>query len=217
MKTSSILISLSLGFISAIAPLLTAQANPDLQQQADEIAAHLTRAMDTSAQAAANPGVANVRMSTCVVQFQDVGSASDDAIYLYQEQFVQPQPDQPYRQRFLQIAPHPASQSVQSLAYKPAVLEDWVGLCDRPLADRTVSAEALGEPICSVFLRPFGTGYLGRTPIGGCPANFRGAVRITNHIVLHENGMSTWDRGFDAEGRQVWGAADQAYEFRWTE
>jgi hypothetical protein len=217
MKKPSVIVSLSLGFIGAIAPLLAAQANPDLQQQADEIATYLTRTMDTSAQAAANPGVANVQMTACVVQLQDLGSASDDAIYLYQEQFVQPRIDQPYRQRFLQITPHSPSQSVRSLAYKPAVLEDWVGLCDRSLADRTVSLDALGEPICSVFLRPFGTGYLGRTPIGGCPANFRGAVRITNHIVLHENGMNTWDRGFDAEGRQVWGAEDQAYEFRWTE
>jgi hypothetical protein len=29
--------------------------------------------------------------------------------------------------------------------------------------------------------------------------------------------MDTWDRGFDEEGNQVWGAENQGYQFRWVQ
>jgi len=53
---------------------------------------------------------------------------------------------------------------------------------------------------------------MGETSAGGCPSDYKGAVRITNQV-LHEAGMNTWDRGFDATGNQVWGAKDKPYQF----
>jgi CpeT protein len=32
-------------------------------------------------------------------------------------------------------------------------------------------------------------------------------------VLLESTRMSSWDRGFDAEGRQVWGATGGAYVF----
>lgn len=195
---------------------LPVQANPELEAQAEEIVSYLVGQMDTSAQAAANEGSAAVRMTTCVIQVEDSEVEADEAegTYLYQEQALMAQLDQPYRQRFLQIVPHELSQSVRSHSYKPSNPDAWVGLCNQPEAARVVPVADLGESVCNVFLRPAASGYLGKTPIGGCPADFRGAVRITNQVLLYEQGMNTWDRGFDAEGNQVWGAADAAYQFR---
>jgi hypothetical protein len=59
--------------------------------------------------------------------------------------------------------------------------------------------------------------YVGETQPGGCPANVRGAVKITNTIILNSAGMETWDRGFDANGKQVWGAQDESYQYRWLQ
>ncbi|NEO03426.1 MAG: hypothetical protein F6K50_51450 [Moorea sp. SIO3I7] len=59
--------------------------------------------------------------------------------------------------------------------------------------------------------------YIGQTPEDGCPTNYRGAVSITNTIILHKEGMDTLDRGFDAAGNLVWGAKDLPYQFRWVE
>jgi hypothetical protein len=28
--------------------------------------------------------------------------------------------------------------------------------------------------------------------------------------------MDTWDRGFDANGNQVWGADGESYQYRWV-
>ncbi|MGP1381942.1 MAG: chromophore lyase CpcT/CpeT [Thainema sp.] len=207
------------GVAIALLPILFSwpvQANPDLESQADEIVSYLVGQMDTSAQAAASEETAAVQMTTCVIQVEasETGSRDGQGTYLYQEQALMAQLEQPYRQRFLQIVPHELSQSVRSHSYKPSHPAAWIGLCDRPEANRMVPAADLGESVCDVFLRPVPSGYLGKTPIGGCPADFRGAVRITNQVLLHAQGMNTWDRGFDADGNQVWGAEDTAYQFR---
>lgn len=194
----------------AIGELATAAT---LEQQATAIADRLEGVMDTSAQARANPNFSHVRMVTCRVSLSRAGDLPASTILMYQEQALSTKLGQPYRQRFLQIGPSPYSQSVRSLAFRPSNPNQWINFCNRPTRDRILSQRDLGTPICSVFLRQVGPDYVGNTPIDGCPAQVRGAVRITNHIVLHQTGMTTWDRGYDATGKQVWGAQTEAYQF----
>jgi hypothetical protein len=44
----------------------------------------------------------------------------------------------------------------------------------------------------------------------------RGASYATSEVVLRDDGLDTWDRGFDDAGKQVWGATKGAYQFRRT-
>jgi hypothetical protein len=185
-----------------------------VDRQTEEVVDRLVGVMDTSAQAASNSKVANVRMTTCRVNVTNALPQDAAAIFLYQEQGLAQNLDKPYRQRFLRIAPSRYSQSVESLSFRPIELATWVGFCNQPDSARVVQRRELGQPVCSVFLRKAGTAYVGSTPIDGCPAKVRGAVRITNRVILHETGMDTWDRGFDAEGKQVWGAESDSYQFR---
>jgi hypothetical protein len=190
-------------------------SNPALNQQVEEVASRLEGVMDTSAQAAINSKAPNVRMTTCRIQVTDVASANaDESIFLYQEQALSQDLSKPYRQRFLQLSPSLYSQSVRSRSFKPANPSAWTGLCNKPTADRTIQFKDLGNPVCNVFLKRSGNDYIGNTPIDGCPAKVRGAVRITNHIELRSIGMDTWDRGFDANGKQVWGARAESYQYR---
>jgi hypothetical protein len=192
----------------------TATTSSTLEQQAEEVAALLSGKMDTSAQAIANPKAPNVQMTTCRIEL--LTRTDPQSIFLYQEQAMSTSLDKPYRQRFLQISPSSLSQSVRSRSYKPTDPARWSGLCNRASdsIERTVNLSDLGTPVCNVFLKRVDTGYMGNTPIDGCPANVRGAVRITNHIELTPNRMNTWDRGFDAQGKQVWGAKTESYQFR---
>jgi len=198
-----------------------AKTSSTLEQQAEEVAALLSGKMDTSAQAIANPKAPNVQMTTCRIEL--LTPADSESIFLYQEQAMSTSLDKPYRQRFLEISPSSLSQSVRSRSFKPADPTRWSGLCDSRSDRFTNRADNpkqitnlsdLGTPICNVFLKQVGTIYLGNTPIDGCPANVRGAVRITNHIELTPASMNTWDRGFDAQGKQVWGAKTESYQFR---
>lgn len=171
--------------------------------------------MDTTAQANANAKAPNVRMTTCRVSLTTTDADFQrQSIFLYQEQALSEKLANPYRQRFLQISSSVYSQSVRSRSFKPVNPSAWINFCDKPDRDRTIQTDDLGTAVCNVFLRRSGDDYVGNTPVDGCPANVRGAVRIKNHIVLRAIGMDTWDRGFDAAGKQVWGATAESYQFR---
>ncbi|MEM1366745.1 MAG: chromophore lyase CpcT/CpeT [Cyanobacteria bacterium P01_H01_bin.15] len=157
----------------------------------------------------ADTGKVEVDMVTCVI----AQPAETSSIYLYQEQYVRERKTQPYRQRLLRLVPD--GERTQSKAHEFTEPNEFIGFCDRPQAERVIeSSEFVAEPKCVLMLVPVAAGYQGETPPGGCPANLRGAVRITNTVILYENGMDTYDRGFDAAGQQVWGATDTPYRFQ---
>jgi CpeT/CpcT family (DUF1001) len=191
-------------------------AETDLAPHVQQVAAYLTGILETTVPAAAQPGSwVTIRMTTCAVHRLE----QPDAVWLYQEQASTDTLAQPYRQRFLNIVASPYSQTVKSLSFKPVNPKQWVNFCDRAAGDRRILARDLGTLVCSVFLKPQHDAagaplYQGNTPADGCPANVRGAVRIRNHIRLYRTGMETWDRGFDAQGQQVWGAKTEAYRYR---
>ncbi|MBD2579705.1 chromophore lyase CpcT/CpeT [Oscillatoria sp. FACHB-1406] len=177
--------------------------------QVQAVVERLTGVMDTSAQQAKNPQAPNVRMTTCSVRVTD-----SEATFLYQEQALAQSLDRPYRQRFLRVAPSAAGDTVESKSYKPSNPQNWSGFCNKPIEERVVNLNELSDAECSVFLVPVANLYVGHTQAGGCATNVRGAVRITNSVFLHAGGMDTWDRGYDADGKQVWGAGGQAYQYR---
>lgn len=192
---------------------LGGQAEPlNLNRQAEEVAERLMGVLDTAVQAKTNPQVANVRMVSCRVTLVD--APSPEGIWLYQEQAIATNLQAPYRQRFLHITPRPLSQVVRSLAYRPSNPNAWVNLCDQPVANRNVTSKDLGEAVCSVFLKRSGDVYIGVTPAIGCPTTARGAIRTTNRVILRSDSMETWDRGYNAQGQQVWGAEGESYQFR---
>ncbi len=231
------LLEMPMGAIATAAPKDGVNAQPtavdQVDQQVAEVARHLIGVMDTTAQAKANAKFPSVRMVACRVQVQDAGDDLRPAIVLYQEQALTKNLAKPYRQRFLTLLPTGDRSGVESRNFRPPAPEQWVGLCQKPAILRVVRRLDLGRSDCSIFLqrsptmaataataamhrrdRPTST-YIGHTPEAGCPANIRGAVRITNQVRLHPDGMDTLDRGFDASGKQVWGADTTPYQYRW--
>lgn len=206
--------TLLLGLWLSGSQLAKAQTSHLSQQHVDAVVGYLTRPMDTQAQAERDPRFVGVQMTTCAIQV--TGQVPEQpAVYLYQEQALTERIEHPYRQRFLQITLSADSTRVESRTFKPATPETWTGLCQQ--AEPTIDANVLGQLVCVVGLRPSSLGYVGSTPDGGCPVNLRGAVRLTNTVVLHQDGMDTWDRGFDPNGIQVWGARAEPYQYRWLE
>ncbi len=181
------------------------------QQNLDAVVGHLTRTMDTTAQAEHNPRYVGVQMTTCPIQIAE--ATPSEGIYLYQEQALSESLDRPYRQRFLHIILNADATRIESRTFKPPIPETWTGLCEQ--SEPIIQANELGNLVCTVSLRPSSLGYVGSTPEEGCPVNLRGAVRLTNTVVLHQDGMDTWDRGFDENGIQVWGAQADPYQYRW--
>ncbi|ELR97952.1 chromophore lyase CpcT/CpeT [Gloeocapsa sp. PCC 73106] len=182
-----------------------------LQAHRDTVVNYLVGTMDATTQPNPESEPVQVRMTTCIVQLEPSVRGS---VLLYQEQALNNELLKPYRQRFLEITASEDKEIIESKSYRPNQPDSWSGFCSLHETERVITTDDLGESVCSVFLRPLATIYLGKTPPEGCPANVRGAVKITNTIILHSQGMETWDRGFDAQNNQVWGAKDQSYQFR---
>lgn len=205
--------------ISAISTILMVGCGiktPPMQHQVEEVASYLIGVMDTTEQAAAIPDAPSVRMTTCQIEVKETEEMNQlsPTIFLYQEQALMDKLEQPYRQRFLKITSSENQQQVESITFKPKQPKNLIGLCNQPKSERVMTTEELGENHCSVFLQQKGSSYLGKTQAEGCASHYRGAVKITNTITLNEVGMDTLDRGFDAAGKQIWGAENRPYQFR---
>jgi hypothetical protein len=136
-----------------------------------------------------------------------------DGIWLYVEQALATKQDKPYRQRVYRLA-HPDKNVFTSDIYTLKSPQDFIGLQQ----DATKEAGLTKENIelkdgCTVTLRFDGTGYSGGTEADKCPSDLRGASYATTEISLKDGVLESWDRGYDASGKQVWGATKGGYVF----
>jgi hypothetical protein len=136
-----------------------------------------------------------------------------DGPWLYVEQAMATALDRPYRQRVYHLVADTAS--VVSEVYELPDPAAAVGCFkdDAPLAALT-PGDLVRRQGCEIVLVPVGADEFQGSTIGAsCPSTLNGASHATSQVVLRENVLESWDRGFDAAGQQVWGARDGAYVF----
>ena len=131
---------------------------------------------------------------------------------LYLEQYEKANPKTPIRQRVYHIQKH--STTPVLLLYRfapdtapptPATAEN-LALVDIKAIIPIVDAEMqLIERNGKIW---------GELVAGSMPSSFRGAVSMTSRICIAEEGLTTWDRGFDANSNQVWGPGEEGMFFR---
>lgn len=140
-----------------------------------------------------------------------------DGPWLYVEQALQQKPEAPYRQRIYHLVNTTSGASV-------TVRSDIYALPGDPLVyagakaarfDQLTPEELLPRTGCSVHLtRITADRYAGSTEGNGCTSSLRGAAYATSEMSLESALLATWDRGYDAQGEQVWGAVNGPYLFR---
>ena len=156
---------------------------------AEVVLTWLEGAFDSRRQAQTDDEFLAISLRHCRVKAPELGSR-----VLYVEQARADALDQPYRQRVYSLVADPPGAVVYSHVYElkePAAL---VGVCARA-----------------------GEAFVGGTEGRGCGSALRGARYATSIIEVSPLGVRSWDRGFDEEGAQVWGAKKGPYEFRRNE
>ncbi len=137
-----------------------------------------------------------------------------DAHWLYVEQAVAENADSPYRQRVYRVS------RLSDLTFESAVytMEDpqrfagaWKD--SMPLQQLRPDSLTLREG-CSIILREVEGRFIGSTVGKECSSDLRGASYATSEVVITEDKLISWDRGFDESGKQVWGAEQGGYVFR---
>lgn len=162
------------------------------------------------------------------------GAAASDAstlerwnqgAWLYVEQAVIQAADRPYRQRVYHV--HRASDTgeLRSDVYtlpgaSPLAFAGAWATPDASFADLTPADLDLRDG-CSILLQadmvltPDGPrpGFVGATTGRGCASTLGGASYATSEVVLTDDRLVSWDRGFNDAGEQVWGATEGGYIF----
>lgn len=134
--------------------------------------------------------------------------------YLYVEQAMASQLDKPYRQRVyhLQLADDSTiTSTVYELNNPSAFINAWKlpHLLEALNKDSLVSRQG-----CAIYLRKNEEGnYAGSTRAKECVSSLRGATYATSEVVIYKNKMISWDRGWNNEDKQVWGAVKAGYQF----
>lgn len=139
-----------------------------------------------------------------------------DNTWLYVEQAAEGYLDKPYRQRVYQLkqlSPSEFSSAVYTFDAPLTYAGDWKK--EQPLAD--LSPAKITEKVgCTVFLNwdESKQAFEGATKAKDCPSKLRGASYATSEVKVTKEGIVSWDRGYDASDKQIWGAVKAGYIFK---
>ncbi|MBK7940085.1 MAG: chromophore lyase CpcT/CpeT [Lewinellaceae bacterium] len=140
---------------------------------------------------------------------------STGVYWLYVEQATASAEEKPYRQRIYQVEREGES-GFKSSVYTLPDPEKWVGAYKNPaLFDQLKPADLSLREGCAVYLtiQKEDGAFVGATRGEGCESTLRGAKYASASVLITDEMLISWDQGFDAQGKQVWGATKGGYEF----
>ena len=138
-----------------------------------------------------------------------------DGPWIYVEQAVADHKDKPYRQSVYQLR-NRSDGKIESVVYTIPHPQRFAGdyKKDFPLLRITPDSLTRREG-CEVVLYMTDNGYFdGGTVDKNCKSDLRGASYATSTVLIYKDKLISWDRGFDENGNQVWGATEGGYIFK---
>lgn len=141
---------------------------------------------------------------------------SPDGAWLYVEQAMAASLKRPYRQRIYRLTEQPDGTVRSEVYLLPGEALKFAGSWKTPKSfDKIKSTDLKKKDGCDVLLRRGGAeAFDGETQGKGCASDRSGAAYTTSQVHLDREWLITWDRGFDADGNQVWGADKGGYRFK---
>ena len=134
--------------------------------------------------------------------------------FIYVEQSVSSMQEKPYRQRIYEIK-RSSDSTFTSVIYKLPNDSLFVGAWrDTSLFRDLKISELTRLDGCEVILKNVGEKhYLGSTNKKSCPSVLYGASYATSEVEILNDKIISWDRGFDINDDQIWGATNGGYIF----
>lgn len=182
---------------------------------AESYAADVTGSFTSAAQHAADP-----RYDIAEVHIVRIWPERTDAVWLYQEQAIVNQPGltpaqaraKPYFQFVARIVPL-ADGTLRRDNFRVRDGAAWAGI--RSTDDARLARLGEGDlhpASCHNLVEKVGAGHwTGRTE--SCANGYKGASYMRSLSVATPDRYVNWDRGFDAEGKRLWGPAEGGYIF----
>ena len=194
--------------VTSAGPLDATATVPD--DAARDTAAWLAGHYSSAAQAREDASFFDVRL-----HIVPIWTDRADGPWLYVEQAMASTEDKPYRQRIYRVIPVPGGKAESTVYELPGDPLQWAGAWNDVARFNALDPGILQVRAgCSVTLGYAGPGTLrGSTDGSSCGTALRGAAYATSEVTVTPELLTTWDRGFDAAGKQVWGSTKGPYRF----
>lgn len=195
---------------------VSVQAKAQLENIYGTLLAYMTGSFSSEAQSKADSNFYDIRLHMVEIQM-----GNETGNWLYVEQAISSAQDKPYRQRVYQVVEislgiyesrvyefeNPLqyaggwkdASKLSSLTFDKLILRDGCSITLK------YESELVGDNIVNRFV--------GSTGATSCPSSLRGASYATSEVIITETQLLSWDRGWEASGKQVWGAETGGYVF----
>jgi CpeT protein len=178
----------------------------------DELAQWMTGSFSSAEQHAVDPeNYHDIRLYVV-----PIWKERTDGPWLYVEQAMAARPEQPYRQRIYHLIARGDGTVENTIHTLPGDPLRYAGAWQEPARfDELTPAQLALRTGCALILRrQADQAFVGTTVGQDCQSNLRGAHHATTETTITPEGLVTWDRGYDAQDRLVWGTATGGYIFR---
>ncbi len=192
----------------AIAPVFS-QNQPVTNKDLKQLAAIMAGEFSSEAQAQADSDYYHITL-----KMKPMWTRRKDGYWLYVEQAVASAPERPYRQRVYHVFKHDDSTLV-SQVYEMQHPQAYIGAWKNPSLLTPLTPDSLiDREGCGIYLHKTGPAvFEGSTPEKACASSLRGASYASSDVTICADRLLSWDRGWNAEGKQVWGAEKGGYVF----
>lgn len=198
-------------FIALAGTSLIGQDNSKNDAELDKLVSYMTGSFSSNEQSKIDTNFFDIRL-----EMVRIWNERTDAVWLYVEQAASWALQKPYRQRVYRVT-RDDKDTFESAVFTFDKPLRFAGKYKNPESFDTLTPDSLEEREgCSIFLKKTETGYAGSTVKRNCGSNLRGATYATSEVIIEKHVLNSWDRGFDANGKQVWGAETGAYVFKKT-
>jgi len=180
----------------------------EISSDLEQLSNWMTGEFDSSKQASEDSSYYNISL-----KMTRIWPEKTNGVYLYVEQAVANTPNEPYRQRVYFIS-QLDDFNYTSDVYNLKEPEKFIGAWSEPEKFKDVTVFDLKfKEGCTVFLNYDGFQYSGKTKESSCPSDLRGASYATSEVSILPQKLTSWDRGYNENAEQVWGAEDGPYIF----
>jgi CpeT protein len=179
--------------------------DPDLDQLVHTMVGHY----NSTAQAERDTDYYNITLHMAQIWPADKANR-----WLYVEQAVTKNLAKPYRQRVYKVEKIDA-ENYKSIVYTLPDDKKVIGWWATPKNFKAIKPSDLSiRTGCTVFLKKQKDGsFSGSTDGPSCESSLRGAKYATSKVTISADQIESWDQGFGADGKQVWGAEKGGYQF----
>jgi hypothetical protein len=147
------------------------------------------------------------------LRMKPIWTNSTDGYWLYVEQAIATAELKPYRQRVYHVYMQDDT-TVVSKVYELKTPKIYAGgWKDMVMLQPLTKDSLVDRQGCAIYLHKIGKTFTGSTPGKECLSTLRGAAYATSEVTIDKDKIISWDRGWDKEEKQMWGAEKGGYVF----